>query len=251
MVEMLDSTGNLRLRHGISLGEFCAIPGGVDFRVFSAAVPLPLNAVTLRFSIGQVTLRELSLTRDEPTIVLKWRPPTEVEGVHSVHWESRGEDLFYVLHYRHAEDRTWQPISLRTTATSMAIDFDRLPGGENCRLAVVASNGVRNARAETAPFAVPVKAVIPLIIAPADGESYAAGVPIAFRGQGFDLQTGSTDEEITWASSLDGIFGRGRAVDAGGLTVGEHEIELTAGRRPKQGSARIKIRVMPSPATDT
>ncbi len=69
----------------------------------------------------------------------------------------------------------------------------------------------------------------PVITAPADGSTVVAGTLVTFSGSATDAQDGAlTGGSLSWTSDLDGQLGTGTSFSFSGLTVGVHEITLTA-----------------------
>lgn len=67
------------------------------------------------------------------------------------------------------------------------------------------------------------------ISSPPDGASFARGEAVSFAGSGVDPEDGTLPgSSLAWTSSLDGSLGTGTSFSHSGLSVGTHEIELTA-----------------------
>jgi hypothetical protein len=102
-----------------------------------------------------------------------------------------------------------------------------LPGGTQCYVRILASDGVNTGEGDAGPFIVMGKEPTALIDAPADGAAYAPGENVLFEGDGFDPEDGSLpDDSLTWSSDRDGALGRGRTVECNDLSAGEHVITL-------------------------
>lgn len=67
-----------------------------------------------------------------------------------------------------------------------------------------------------------------MIIAPAGGSSFAAGIAITFTGTGTDPEDGSlSGASLVWRSDLDGELGTGESVTTSELSIGIHTITLS------------------------
>jgi hypothetical protein len=122
------------------------------------------------------------------------------------------------------------------------VDFDLLPGGDRCRIGVLATDGVNTIVAESPSFAVPVKPCRAMILAPEDGSSFAIGELVLLQGQGYYLEEQQAEtEELVWTSSQAGELGRGMTVEVKGLSPGLHRITLRAGTGERAGEASISI----------
>jgi hypothetical protein len=123
----------------------------------------------------------------------------------------------------------------------LTIDLDSLAGGNACRLAVTASNGLRATRVESEPFQVREKPCAAVIQRPVDGEELARDVVLV--GNGWWREEGRPEAEaLAWASDVQGQLGRGRQVTAC-LAPGTHIITLRAGTEDRAGEASVTVYV--------
>ena len=250
IAELLDDKGELLLRQPLSATAFC-LDGETsrELRV-SGALPFPANTRNVRLVREGARVFDLHLSDRLPELQITWRPPGLVEGKQVVTWETRhAENLPVTCFVRYSQDgKRWRRVAASTSRSEVTIDFDELPGGEECRIAVVASAGAHTTSAESSLFAVPVKPCRAMIFAPKDGATLAAGQAVALRGQGFYLEENRPETRaLLWKSSRDGELGQGMAVDAPGLSPGEHEITLTVAQGRRAGTAIIKVYVQGIP----
>ncbi|MFW5947349.1 MAG: hypothetical protein ACOCUW_02545 [Gemmatimonadota bacterium] len=69
----------------------------------------------------------------------------------------------------------------------------------------------------------------PVIEAPADGSVYDEGDTVTFEGAATDVEDGDLPgSALEWSSSIDGELGDGATLEVPELSVGDHEIALTA-----------------------
>ena len=178
---------------------------------------------------------------------LTWRPSEEVHGRHRITWEARAARpaaLQFFLRFSHTGGRTWQRVGWRTEEREAPVDFDQLPGGERCLLAIVATDGIDTTTVESPPFAVSLKPCLASIVAPVDGAVVAPGGPVHLIGQGFWMEESRIERErLRWASSLDGDLGRGASVRVDRLSEGRHRITLAAGEGNRVGTESITVTV--------
>lgn len=208
---------------------------------------LPQSTSLIRFYREDVILYEIKVSEDKPQVKLTWETPELVSGKQTVTWEGhhpRNQPLQYFLRYTHTNGENWQRIGLRTEEQHQEIDFDRLPGGKNCRVSIVATDGVNTVTYTSTPFQVDVKPCIAMIFLPQDGATFASESSILFQGQGFYMEESKAEtEDLIWTSSKDGELGRGAILQTGRLSPGPHDITLIAGTGRRAGKATISIQV--------
>ncbi|WP_156338688.1 hypothetical protein [Chondromyces crocatus] len=237
-------SGELLLTHPLSV-RTC---GGGRTRMVRGAIPFPSATRVIRFEYGGRTIEEVAVPAAGPEVELTWHPTERVRGKAHVTWRGEhplGLKLDYFLRYSHTNGVTWSPISLRTSADHQEIDFDQLPGGERCRLAVMATDGVNTRLARSSPFAVAVKPCRTMILEPSAPITAPAGTPIALRGQGLWLEEGRPElAQLSWQSSIDGPLGDGDRIETL-LSAGMHQITLTAGDGDRAGTSGVTIEITP------
>ena len=118
-----------------------------------------------------------------------------------------------------------------------------MAGGDECRIAVTASSGLRATRIESAPFRVPLAPCAAVIVMPADGDSIT-GPGITLAGNGWWREESRAElEALAWASDMQGELGEGREVRVD-LEPGHHTITLRAGHGERIGSESVAITVI-------
>lgn len=80
---------------------------------------------------------------------------------------------------------------------------------------------------------------------PANDASFFDDEPVLFEGSADDVEDGAlTGESLVWTSDLDGTFGTGTSFSADTLSVGLHEITLSAtDRHGNVGSASVSVSI--------
>jgi hypothetical protein len=245
VAELFDDASRLLLSYPLTLRSFCNDSIRTPELAVRGWIPFHPNTRTVRFSCKGLIIHEVAVSRESPELELMWRPPAEVRGIETVTWKAshpEGRQLEYFCRYSCDNGSTWQRIGWRTQIESIEIDGDELPGGENCRLAIVATDGVNTTIAESESFSVAVKHCQAMILAPLNGQRLPAGIPILLHGQGYYLEERRPElEALTWTSSLDGDLGQGALLELSALSPGEHCITLVVGKEPRQGSATVTI----------
>lgn len=220
-----------------------------DLLVFGK-VPFPATTEKVRFVLASGTvLQELRVEKEKPELQLKWKPSktAKLSGKTAIRFEGRSRTespLEYLLEYSHDGGETWRRVGGRTTLSEIDVDFNNLPGGESCQLAVVATDGINTSRAVSDTFSVAAKPCQAMIIRPRPNQVYQQGESILLRGRGFYADEWRQEEkELVWQSSKDGKLGTGMALQVDGLSKGEHTITLTAGTKGRRSSASVTITV--------
>lgn len=252
VAELIDEHGNTLGRHGVPIAHPCdGGPTSHDVTV-RGAVPFHPATRAVRLTRDGLPIHELAVSGRGPDIRLTWRPSVQVDGRQEVSWEATHPEagsLQFFLRYSHTDGATWRRLGWRTTKLRTVVDFDELPGGEHCRLAVVASDGVRAAVAETGRFRVPVKPCQALILGPTDGTRVELGRALRLRGQGVYLEENAPETDaLLWTSDRDGELGRGMVLEVEALSPGEHRIALTAGTGERAGTRAIRVTIVRSQA---
>lgn len=248
MAELLDVAGEALGRYALRVYSTCSFGGGAGTQAVRAWLPFHPETRTVRFLHRGRMVAEIRRRSSQPEIRLRWQPGDRVEGSQRIVWDTAdsGEDaaLEFFLRYSHDGGRRWQRIGWRTVSREAAVNFDELPGGDRCLVAVVATDGINTAIAHSEPFRVEPKACHAFILAPIDGSRLEAGQPAEFAGQGYWMEERRAEHEaLRWTSSLDGELGRGSRLFVSRLSEGEHRITLTAGEQHREGRESITIHV--------
>jgi hypothetical protein len=209
-------------------------------------IPLHPQTRSVRYVYRGHLLFEQRRSEAGPQAAFAWKPPERVDGQHRVKWKAEhpeGSAVQSFLRYSHDGGQTWIRIGGRTEAGEQTVDFDQLPGGERCLLALVATDGINTHVVESEPFRVAEKACYAMILGPLDGANLPAGQPVHLEGQGFWLEEARTEREaLEWISSVDGEIGRGAAVEAV-LSPGRHTLTLLAGHGQRKSKAGVRVTV--------
>ncbi len=161
-----------------------------------------------------------------------------------------GDALTYGVLYSQDDGAHWRPLAISLESPTFVLDPTLLPGSDQARLRVVATDGIRTVQRDSAEsFTVPTKPPRARILTPQDGAQVAEGEPVSFLGRGFDRDDGliNDDGAFTWFSSLDGRLGNGRRLELSTLSVGQHTITLAVTDSDEE-TGRDSIVVTVSPA---
>lgn len=247
VAEMTDADGKILLRFRLSYGFPCTDGAAFADRLVMSKVPFPPATRIIRFVLDGVVIHELEVAREAPAVRLAWEPGEGTEGVRPVRWQGEhpeGRELQYLLSYSADDGKTWQPLSLPVEEAEQEVDFDRLAGGDRCRLRVLATDGVNTTEAVSEPFNRPVQPCYAMIVEPEDGTVYERDDPVRLQGQGWYLEEREPElDQLDWVSSVDGLLGRGAILEVTGLLPGAHAITLTAGREGRTATTTVTIQI--------
>jgi hypothetical protein len=247
IAEFSDGQDKPLLRYRIPLHRYCVLGEQPPVLAVRGTVPFPPATRTIRFFRDDVLIDMIAVSPEGPAVELKWKPPGTVKGTQTLTWTGshpRKAALRYFLRYSNDDGETWQRIGRRTAGTMQEIDFDALPGGDRCRVAAVATDGVNTSTALSPACRVPVKPCQVVIFSPREGVRLSPDRPVVLHGQGFYLEEGRAEvDALHWSSSLDGELGSGRMLTLARLSPGAHRITLTAGRADRAGHSSVSVTV--------
>ena len=252
IAEPFDAQDRALGRFALSLSPTCGVDGETRVGRTLAVrgwVPFHPEAVGVRYLYGGRVIHETRRSPEPPRVRLTWQPEERVAGRPRVQWQSRPSDgdsqpLQFFLRYSYTGGHRWQRISLRTTESFLDVDFDGLPGGEACLLALVATDGINTTEERSQPFNVQIKPCHATILSPVDGSLHAPGQRVVCMGSAFYLEENVSEAEtLVWTSSLDGELGCGPVLELSALSEGSHRIRLMAGHGNRQGYEEVTIQV--------
>jgi hypothetical protein len=244
VVDVLDAKGHSLVRVPLSASGTCdssstALRGSVDLPELAARLEVLHVDASGR---EPIVLASVPVPERAPELRLLAVPEGSADGKFELGWEASGDPrpVRFFVDYSPGHE-TWVPLSLGVSETRLTIDFASLAGGDACRIAVTASNGLRSSRVESAPFRVPEKPCAAVILRPVDGEALSTNVVLV--GNGWWREEGRPElEALAWASDVQGELGYGRAVTAL-LESGTHRITLRAGREDRAGEQSVMVHV--------
>jgi len=247
IAELLDDAGNLLLRQPLPAVQYCLDGESSPTLHVRGAIPVPATTSHIQLLHDGARVIELRVNDTAPEVRTRWQPSRQLAGKQTISWEARhpeGLPVQSFVRYSHDNGEHWERITPTRPKQSVEIDFDQLPGGDQCRIAIVASDGVNTTTMETESFRVPVKPCRALITAPSDGTTLEQGQAVTLQGQGFYLEENEPEfQQLVWSSSQDGELGTGRTVIVPRLSRGEHQITLTAGSGERAGTVTMTLYV--------
>jgi hypothetical protein len=202
--------------------------------LFAEMVPWQEGTTRIELRNGATVVDQRSVSTTAPTVTIT--APTGgplPAGEVTVRWtgnDADGDSLTYALLYTNDNGDTWTSIATGISASELTLDRALLPGGDNSRFRVIATDGVRSGQADSELLSVPQKVPTLTVVEPADGAVFFPNQPISFSATAYDLEDGElAGAAITWASDQpDGDLGSGNQLVLANLSTGVHNITVTA-----------------------
>lgn len=229
-LQFRDSTGNKLATH---LFEPQLSHSDPDHPLlFSLTVPYPADTAQVLLLEGDRILAERLVSSHSPEVSVSSLGLGEVHGLQTVSWQGSDADsdpLTYLIEYSADNGQHWIPLDVNLTGNSDEIDFDSLPGGNQARLRVVASDGVNTTEAYVEnTFSVPAHSPEITLLEPLDGASFYQTQPFYVTAQGFDWEDGPIEDmgSYVWSSDVDGKLSTGSWTALAELSPGEHTLSV-------------------------
>jgi hypothetical protein len=256
LLDILDVKGEL-IRRVPFFVSFVDVEGQkrevVPFTLWLPSPRIPVGLVQLK--LGEKTLDEISVSDNVPSVaVLSPNGGEKWTGVQEIRWSSRDEDgdlLTFNILYTPDNGQSWIPVTSGVAGSSYQADFSLLPGGNQARIRVIASDGFNTAEDDSDEWF----AVLPgpphvFIDTPQDGITVAEGESIQFSGKASDAEDEQIPETGFIWSYGNTTFASGSSVQAV-LPVGEHLVLLSVVDSDGQvGEAVVQVRVSPDTDND-
>ncbi len=203
---------------------------------FHEILPYPPETASIVFKHGDQVLRSVSVSPHAP--VVQVLSPNGGEdwpgaGPYTIRWQATDEDGdALTAHVLYSADggATWEPLAVNLKGNELPVQADDLPGGTDSLVRVMVSDGVNTTFDDSdGPFTVSDKPPLALIIAPANGAILYPEQPVILQAVATDPEDGPLpDEQLTWASDVDGPLGTGADLAVPGLSTGLHHVTLSA-----------------------
>lgn len=200
---------------------------------------------------GETVIAERIISDNSPQINLTYPNGGELwdsNGNYTITWTASdldGDNLIYDVEYS-TDGIKWLPIGLNLSENSVIVNAGELPGSNNARIKVNATDGMNTVNDESdATFTVVKKVPKVTIFMPEEGGTVVYGESILLQGFASDLEDGNLpDSSLSWTSNLSGSLGYGSNVLVN-LTPGEHTITLsTVDSDGNTASSQIIINVV-------
>ncbi len=206
-----------------------------EWGTFVVRLPYQAQTQSVILSVNERVLGRLDVPTDRPYFSLLH--PNEDDyidpaGVLHLHWADHEcrQPLTYFVRYSH-NGVDWLRPGVNLHCNDFYLDLREMPGGPQCVVQVLATNGYRTSYVQTRHFDV-VRKTPEVFLGPSEG-------PVLWA-QGFSRQHGPiTGESIVWRADGGIEAGRGGSLDIRVLTAGSHPVSV--GVRDQDGRERVEF----------
>lgn len=228
-LRLLDSGGALLQENILTAQEAEHGPGWLAFDQV-VAFPAGTRRIDIVRVNGNKTLASRTVSAAAPALTSLNVSPTVTPTI-TLNWnaaDSDGDPLRFDIYYSRDEGTSFRPLQLNLTGNTTTIDTKELGGGSQAVFRVIANDGARTARRDSAPVALPNQPPQVRILSPGANEAIVYGQTVNLIGEAFDLQDGGlSNAALVW--TIDGEpFGEGALQTLPNLPPGTYSIGLRA-----------------------
>lgn len=180
---------------------------------------------------GDQVLDQIVVSDNPPTVtVLAPNGGEQWSGRQTIQWQAEDEDgdpLSFTILYSPDKGDSWFPVAWDVQGQSYEVDTAILPGGDEARVRVIATDGFNTRQDDTdGTFWVQGKPPAAYIIRPEADTRFSPGEVIHLEGEASDVEDGLLpDESFIWSYDST-FFGVGRRANAR-FPAGTYEVTLT------------------------
>jgi hypothetical protein len=195
----------------VPLHKSCGGSGGETLPAAFGLVAFPEKAIGLRVSLDGKVLLEQTASRDHLEVNVEW--PGSLAGAEVIRWHASADVCFASLGYSNDGGKTWTPLALPGPSNTIEVNAEALPGGRDCFLELIVTDGFRTRRIRSGAYEVEPKGWVLWILSPAAGAKPPSGQPVLLAAQGYHLEERRASfDNIEWESSAGGGLGTGARV---------------------------------------
>lgn len=228
--ELLDGQGRVLLFHRCHVSAVNPPDPYAPCASFSEVLPWFEEASAIRFLNKTTVLHVHEIERRAPEVRLAAKSINVSKGHVDLAWTGHhaDQDLRYMVRYSNTGGATWQVVATNLRSPSFSLNAGQLPSGDECRLQIVATSGIRTTTVESEPFAIATTPRVAMILSPEGLIDVPEKSAIELFGTSYSPGLGLGDGgDATWSSSLDGVLGQGMRLVVDDLSAGLHTITLT------------------------
>lgn len=254
-LEQIDASGNVLVDVPAVTSGFTDEPA--DKLKFAQFVALDNAMVRLRLTAGGNVITEIARSANPPSLVLGIPLVDEVNHTLSLAWDGSDADndpLLFTVQFSPDNGSTWQTLAVHDPGLSFATALALLPGGDACRIRVIATDGLNTTMAVSDAFVLAKHAPFITVAGLVDGQHLAYGTAASVRAFAYDAEDGSIDRRtLHW--SLEGVDHRsadGGVFSLAHLAPGAHSLVIsTTDSDGNPGTRTLSFEVDPPSVPDT
>jgi Concanavalin A-like lectin/glucanases superfamily/K319L-like, PKD domain len=254
-LRLLDAVGNVLLDVAALTSSFTGEP--VEKLKFAQFLPLDPATARVQLLLGNQVLAEISASAHPPVLALNHPVLDEVNQTLSLTWTASdldGDPLLFTVQFSPDNGASWQTLRVHDPSLGISISTKLMPGGDQCLLRLIATDGFQTTMAITDPFALGKHAPFLALAGLLDDQSLPYGANLSVRAFAYDAEEGSLDDTGThW--QLDGP--QSRSEDGGNFSLnhlppGAYALTLSATDADGNvGSRVVPFQVLPMAVPDT
>lgn len=220
--------GNYSIRLVSENGETVSLTkfGSNKFETyFGFLVPSSHDVTTVEILEGDTVLSSRTRTTEIP-IVTSLDTETLNDNL-TISWTSTDTDstqLTTDLLYSNTGGDLWETLALSVSGTQYSIPIEYLPGGEECMVKLVVTDGFNTVNVISNSFGVQKHTPDCYILEPESAGTYSE--TIILDGYGFDYDDGLIETDVDWSSDIDGYLGNGSLLRISNLSPGTHTVSM-------------------------
>jgi hypothetical protein len=215
----------------------CGDLGGEMHHAAFGLVLFPEKATGLRVSLDGRVLLEQMRPPDELEVDVEW--PRSLSDAGTVRWRASADECIASLGYSNDSGETWTPIALPGPSGTIEFDLKLLPGGPDCMLELIVTDGFHTLRVRSGTYEVEPSGWVLWILSPAPGAKLMAAKPVQLAAQGYHIEERRARfDDIEWVSSAGGGLGTGARVLA---TLESGEQTITAQMGDVTADVRVSV----------
>jgi hypothetical protein len=225
--------------------------GATPILQFAQAVPLVPGVKSIQLVSGNTVLSEVRASANSP--VLQLQAPNFDAGAQSLalNWsasDADGDVLYFTSQFSHDNGATWQTLQTHDPTLGVVVSTALLPGGDQCRLRVLATDGFNTTISITDAFALPKHGPVVSINGVRDQQQFPFGSAVLASAFAYDPEEGSLDgSSIQWnLTGLDKRTATGNNLALRSLAPGAYALTATvADSDGNSGTGNVGFQVRP------
>ncbi len=236
--------------------DTCIAPIVVAIPLMPDSPPEQVDRIDMLLAATSQVLAQQWRSQSPPQIAIVVPSPGDalLDGM-EITWtgtDPDGDTVHYGLAYSWDDGVSWTPVVADTTNTSAILDADLLPGSDTgqARLRLTGTDDLNTVSLEVGNLTLDAKKPpVVDISTPSAGAIEFEGAPVVLAASVSDPEDGQLPAgSITWYSNVDGFLGTGTSLLAGALSLGVHELLVTATDSDQMvGTDTVAIEVLARP----